>query len=166
MHRFVWDLSAAPGDGAPLVPPGRYTVLLSEAGRHLSAALTVARDPRVHASDADFAAQYALARAAFMLGARASSAVAVAAQLRLKPGAKRALIDAVAGAPPHDGPDDSVGKPLTRFTTLRYLAAQLASLTASVESADGAPTRDEVAAWNRLRPQTERALRAFAALSR
>ncbi|MBV8748757.1 MAG: hypothetical protein JO103_03480, partial [Candidatus Eremiobacteraeota bacterium] len=69
MHRFVWDLHAAGttgrrrrgGDG-PTVPPGRYTVHATIAGHTFTQTLTVHRDPRIHATDADLIAQYSLAR--------------------------------------------------------------------------------------------------------
>jgi hypothetical protein len=174
MHRFAWDFHAASsatgrrrrgGDG-PIVPPGRYTVRLTVAGRTLAQPLIVRRDPRIRTSDADLVAQYALARDVDALLARVQSAVSESEKLREKPGADVVRIDAIAGAPPVKDPRNSVGSPPTSFTTLRWYASALGDLFDSVESADTAPTSTERTAWNALRPRVESALRAWSALSK
>ena len=131
MHRFVWDFAARDGDDAPLAPPGRYTVRLTLDGRTYAQPLTVRRDPRVRATDADLVAQYALARDVDALKAR--------------------LAAAIAGLPPSSA---------SRATALRGYADALAELEAALESADGAPTADERTAWDRLRAGVAVALRA------
>ena len=57
---------------------------------------------------------------------------------------------AIAGTPPPTNPDDSVGKPATDLTTLRYLRSQYENLWNAVESADAAPTADMRAAFAKL----------------
>ena len=49
-------------------------------------------------------------------------------------------IDDVAGVKPEDNPANSIGKPATDFTSLRYLQGAYGNLDASVESADAAPS--------------------------
>jgi photosystem II stability/assembly factor-like uncharacterized protein len=69
-HRFVWDLHYAKPVGLKdedtptgvWAPPGRYTVELSVGGQKLRQPLTVVADPRVHVSQADFDAEFRLAR--------------------------------------------------------------------------------------------------------
>ena len=172
MQRFWWDLHAAGsatgrrrrgGDG-PFVPPGRYAVRLTIDGRTFTHTLTVRRDPRVRATEADLVAQYALARDVDALLARVGAAVAQADALRAKPGADVARIDAIAGAPPVRDPRNSVGSPASSFTTLRWYASALGDLFGAVESADTAPTPDERATWSRLRASSDAALRDFHAL--
>jgi hypothetical protein len=168
MHRFVWDFHAATtstgrrrrGGGGPFVPPGRYSVHLTLGGRTLVQPLTIRRDPRVHATDADLVAQYALARDADALLARVQRAVAQAADARKKPGADVAKINAIAGAPAEPG------APPTKFTTLSWYASALNDLFGSIESADAAPTAGERAAWASLRPKSEAALAAWSAFAK
>jgi hypothetical protein len=75
MNRFVWDMRLAdatevPGAvtwggsvAGPRVVPGKYTVRLSIAGKVISTQpFEILRDPRTDATDADFAAQFALAQ--------------------------------------------------------------------------------------------------------
>jgi hypothetical protein len=179
MHRFVWDFHSATtstgrrrrGGGGPFVPPGRYSVHLTIAGRTLVEPLTIRRDPRIHATDADLVAQYALAHDVDTLLARVQRAVTQAADARKKPGADVAKINAVAGAPgttrgaavaKNTG---GAGAPATTsFTTLSWYASALNDLLGSIESADSAPTADERAAWTSLRPKSEAALRAWTAV--
>ncbi|HZW54255.1 MAG TPA: hypothetical protein VFF00_09480 [Candidatus Elarobacter sp.] len=166
MHRFAWDFRAASkatgrrrrgGDG-PLVPPGRYTVRMTIAGRTQSQPLVVRRDPRLHVRDADLVAQYALARDIDALLSRVQAAVTESEAARKKPGADVRRIDAIAGEPPPDDPRNSVGSPPTNFTTLRWYASALGDLLDSIQSADAAPTADERASWASLRTRSGSAL--------
>jgi photosystem II stability/assembly factor-like uncharacterized protein len=166
MHRFVWDLHAASnatgrrrrGGAGPYVPPGRYTVHLTVAGRTVTQPLLLRRDPRVRASDADFAAQYAFAQDVDALLSRVQHAVAQATEMRKKPGADVVRIDKLAGIEAEPG---GPPPPPTSFTTLRWFATALGDLFGSIESADAAPTPHERAAWSSLRPRAEAALSAW-----
>jgi photosystem II stability/assembly factor-like uncharacterized protein len=79
MNRFVWDLRYTPppavkhdypmsaiihatpaGPEGPLAVPGKYVVKLTVDGQTYTQPLTLKRDPRVTATEADFAAQLAL----------------------------------------------------------------------------------------------------------
>jgi hypothetical protein len=174
MHRFAWDFHAAGsatgrrrrGGAGPLVPPGRYAVTLTANGRTTTRSLTIRRDPRVRATDADLRAQYALAREIDVLLARLQSAVAESVEARKKPGANLARIDTIAGAPASADPRNSVGTPATAFTTLRWYASALGDLFDSIESADAAPTSAERSAWTAVRARAERALRAWAVVAK
>ncbi len=72
MNRFVWNLRlppapAVPGSvvwfgsmAGPRVPPGTYTATLDVGGKQYTRTFTVAKDPRVDATQADLDAQFAL----------------------------------------------------------------------------------------------------------
>jgi photosystem II stability/assembly factor-like uncharacterized protein len=169
MHRFAWDFHAAAaaqrrrrrgGDG-PFLPPGRYAVRLTVAGRTFTQALVVRPDPRVHVSDADLVAQYRLAVAVDDELARVNAAIAQADAARKQRGADVAKIDAIVGVPPVDDPRNSVGSPATAFTTLRWYSNALGSLKGAIESADTAPTTDEHARWDELHADSEKAIAAW-----
>ena len=171
MHRFMWDFRTASsatgnthrGSDGPIAPPGRYTVRLTLDGRTFAQRLTVRRDPRVQASDADLIAQYTLARDIDVVLARVQAAVDESKEARKKRGANVARIDAIAGPPPPENPRNSVGSPPTSFTTLRWYSSALSDLVDSVESGDAAPTAHERAMWAMLRPHAEAALRRWSA---
>jgi photosystem II stability/assembly factor-like uncharacterized protein len=89
-NRFVWNLRGADaarlpdnkGRGgtaemlaAPRVPPGRYEVRLTVAGQTLGQPFTVAKDPRVPATDDELREQFAWARRAHALLDRVHRAV-------------------------------------------------------------------------------------------
>jgi hypothetical protein len=141
----MWDFRVASsaagssrrGSDGPLAPPGRYTVRMTLNGKTLTQQLVVRRDPRVRTSDADLMAQYALARDIDLVLARLKAAVDESKELRKKPGANVARIDAIAGPPPPENPRNSIGSPPT------------------------APTAHERAMWTTLRPQAEAALRRW-----
>jgi photosystem II stability/assembly factor-like uncharacterized protein len=128
MHRFVWDFHIGRAEG-PLAPPGRYTVRLSEGGRSWSEPLRVVRDPRVQASDADLVASSQLAQEIDALATRVDAAVAA-----------------------------SKARPASATAMLREDGRLLSDLRAAVESADAAPTTDELATWPALAARTRAAL--------
>ncbi len=57
-HRYAWDFHSTRG---PLVPPGHYTIALTVDGHSSKQTLTVVKDPRLLATDADLRAQYKMA---------------------------------------------------------------------------------------------------------
>jgi hypothetical protein len=81
LHRFLWDMHYAPVPGvqpqypiaavyrntapeatSPWAMPGRYTVVLTVAGKSYQQTLTLAMDPRVKTSQADLAEQFKLSK--------------------------------------------------------------------------------------------------------
>jgi photosystem II stability/assembly factor-like uncharacterized protein len=170
MHRFVWNFRIGgaelpdPAPSPPLAPPGRYTLRFTLGRRTFTQPLVLRRDPRVHASDADLVAQYALAHDVYALMEQLQGALDEAKAARAKPGASVARIDAIAGPPAVKNPRTTARPPDTRYATVRYLFTALSELESSVESADDAPTASERAAWAALRPNAEAALRAWRAL--
>lgn len=72
MNRFVWNLRYPTLPGVPTVfiegsyeghkaPPGQYKALLSSGGIETSISFNILPDPRIKATDAEYAAQHALA---------------------------------------------------------------------------------------------------------
>ena len=147
MHRFVWNFHAGGqrGDGSgPLAPPGLYTLRMSVNGQTQSQHLTVRKDPRVHATDADLQAEFDLTQHVMELRESAKQAYAQATELRktVKDGSKLRAINAIAGGPPPTTPDDSIGAPDTSLHSIYYLGQTLQTLAEQIDSADGAPTPD------------------------
>ena len=101
MHRWVWDLhfpapvsvrhefpiSAVPGD-TPRVPqgpravPGEYSVRLTADGKTLTTSLTLNKDPRVKASQADLEQQFKLQTRLASMMTRSSEAILQARSIR------------------------------------------------------------------------------------
>ncbi|MFN2634229.1 MAG: hypothetical protein ABR610_12510, partial [Thermoanaerobaculia bacterium] len=177
MHRFVWDLRyAAPDElrarrGASRsgvwAPPGRYAVRLTAAGRTSTAPLTVVRDPRIKASDADLQLQFDLARKIEAERVAVAGALARAAKLKgaaggaAPPAAEAAAtpLDEIVGTadPLLEDYQPATGIPMT----LQRAATSLLRLQDAVESADAAPTPDAVAAFSLRRDAARAALRRF-----
>ena len=172
-HRFVWNLHyASPAAfkddrsfGGLWAPPRRYTVELDVDGQALRQPLMIAPDPRISVSPADFNGQFALARQIEQARVRAHLILkeATTAKQNLPKGDADRLgqqIDAVVGAPPAVEGD-------TDAASLRGITDRLDALAGAVESADAAPTPDELRGfatlsaalnameqrWNALRPQ-------------
>lgn len=154
MHRLVWDLHyAAPkdatgrpnGDGV-WAPPGRYTVTLNVDGVRDTEPLMVAPDPRVRATPADYAAQFALARridaARVQVDAAITAATALHTRFAADPGMQvldgqlRTIADFAPSAFPTAPPANAHG--------LRALSDRLTGLARAVDGVDGAPTPDAV----------------------
>ncbi|HYK53993.1 MAG TPA: hypothetical protein VEV38_10735 [Candidatus Eremiobacteraceae bacterium] len=144
-HRFAWDFQYAllPGEpesgflGGVLAPPGKYTVRLSEGGRTWSQPLVVEKDPRVRASDADLVEQFRVAREIESMRVLAKTSYETA----IRRGKKR-----LAGGPPAQNPDNSLGAPTVEFTSFWAVGQGLEALQGAVESADTPPTADEMRA--------------------
>ncbi|HEV2365778.1 MAG TPA: hypothetical protein VGS12_16430 [Caulobacteraceae bacterium] len=119
LHRLVWDeryAAAVPGGEGVWAPPGRYEVTLTANGRTYERPLEVRPDPRVKASAADYAAEFALARRIEAMQARLAA---------LPKGAGKA-----------NGADQFPQTPAAR------LGDRLTALMTAVDGADGAPTPD------------------------
>ena len=146
VHRFLWDFQYAtlPGEpdsnyvnGGPLAPPGTYVVKLAYAGRTYVQKLLLRADPRASASTGDLVQQYAVARQIENLRVIGSQAYALALKEKKSQ---------LAGGPPPRNPENSVGTPQTEFTSLWAVGNGLDALEGAVESADTAPTKDELQA--------------------
>ena len=189
MHRFVWDLRHALPDAlhdpqsrreetGPLAAPGRYTVRLTAAGVRREQPLTLVRDPRVPASDADLAAQLDLAlkiqaeRVRLAEAIRRGDALAHAASA-LRASAKSAAgeidrlanrLERVVGKRPVPGEEeteDSEGPP-----SLRAAASSLQRLGQAVQSADAAPTPDALEGFRHRRETAARSMAEWEELLR
>jgi len=150
-HRFVWDLHYAKPSGLTdedtpagvWAPPGRYTVELTADGRTLRQPLAVVADPRVQVSQADFEAEFRLAKQIEQARVRVRRMLEQAENLKTRLGKAKgsdprsAELDALVG----DGaPIGGASAP----TTLTSISEWLNSLAEAVEGADGAPTPDNV----------------------
>ena len=151
-HRFVWDLHYAPpaafrDDFTGLwAAPGRYTVELDVDGQALRQPLVIAPDPRISVSQADFNAQLQLARQVEQSRVLAHSLLKAADAAKEKAKGRPELeqqIEAVVGAPPPVlGSSDAA--------TLLGISDRLDTLAGAVESADGAPSPDELRGYATL----------------
>ena len=180
MHRFVWDLrlpppdaleheypiSAIPGD-TPRVPqgppvlPGEYKVTLTANGKAYSQPLLIKMDPRVKASAAELAQQFALET---QIADTMHQGYAVLMQIRnlraqlkkiqpegklrdLAPALKE--IDTKAAALEGDG-SGATFLSTPEGNSFTKLNAGLAAVLAVVDSADAAPTTQAAAIFTRL----------------
>ena len=150
-HRFVWNLhyakpaEFAEGRGTGVwALPGTYTVELSVAGQHLRQSLVVLPDPRVRVSEADFYAQFRLAKQ--IEGARVrvqrmlEEASALKKQLSSSNAADagtRAQLEALVGPP-------AAVEGTSAPQSLNGIGQWLEKLASAVDGADGAPTPDDL----------------------
>ena len=177
-NRFVWNLRGPDAKKAkdivvdegmiegPVVPPGRYAVKLTVGGQSLTQPLTVGNDPRVATPTADLVVQYALA---LRIHASIDSLVAgldrvqqaetqlaswtewtkgrqEAARIKAQADSLKGRLEAVRGrlSEPHAHADES---------TLHWpiqIYNQLLTLNAMVQSADAAPTSQELEVYAEL----------------
>ncbi len=152
-HRFVWDFSTH-HDGGPLAPPGHYTVRLSVNGKTYTQAFTLLRDPRIAVTDRALHQQYALAMQIetklSQVAAAKTRAEHVLASKKLGSAQSAELRNVIIGERPAGNPDDSVGKPNLNFDSLNSLNDAFGNLEGAVESADAAPTHDQLTAFAKL----------------
>lgn len=150
-HRFVWDLhfatpaafSEAKATGV-WAPPGRYTVELDAGGQALRQPLTILADPRVKVSDADFAAQFRLAKEVEEQRVRVQTMLNEGSKIKaglakLEGQAEVASLnsqyDALVGP---SAPMQGTNAP----NTLTGISTWLDKLDSAVEGSDGAPSPD------------------------
>jgi photosystem II stability/assembly factor-like uncharacterized protein len=192
LHRFVWDLRypALPTTGGPgggggrrgggvWVVPGTYTVRLNANGQTATHPLVVKMDPRVQASQADLQAQFDASQKASEAAKEVAKALTEAAPIeknmqQAKTGATSVgattawekQFGAIVGPTPA-----GYGTPVipidTDETSLRHLAGKLREILGALQSADAAPTPEQLKAldqtlatekttlaqWNSLRTQ-------------
>jgi hypothetical protein len=159
-HRFVWDLHYSKPAGLKdenrpdgvWAPPGQYVVELTAGGQKLRQPLTVIADPRIKVSQADFEAEFRLAKQVEQARLRVRTMLERAEDLKSRlakakgqPGAEAlsAQYDALVGE----------GAPIggaTPPTTLTSISEWLDNLATAVEGADAAPTPDDIRGFERV----------------
>ena len=154
-HRFVWNLHYAKATGGlkdenrpegVWAPPGRYTVELTVGGQKLRQPLTVVADPRVKVSQADFDAEFRLAKAIEQARVRVARMVEQADDLKGRLAKAKSQASAAALLPAFEalvGEGAPIGGK-TPPTTLTSISEWLDSLATAVDGADAAPTPDDV----------------------
>jgi photosystem II stability/assembly factor-like uncharacterized protein len=152
-HRFVWDLhyprpagfTEEDGFSGVWAPPGHYTVEFDAGGQRLRQPLDILPDPRIRVTQADFDAQFRLARQIEQSRVRVRKILKEAAALKEKLAAAKtasaaaviAQVDAVVGVTP---PDLGSSEP----ATLQGISDRLDELNTAVEGSDGAPSPDSL----------------------
>jgi photosystem II stability/assembly factor-like uncharacterized protein len=171
MHRWVWDLHyAAPagstptrrGGGGNWAVPGQYTVRLTANGKTYSQPLTVTLDPRVKVSQADLEAQFEASQRAVAaleeLAKPAAQCAEIAKQIKdLQPRIKQnaQLASVLAELEKRNG--ELLGPPLAGYgmavipvemdrTSVRFVMSALRQVQGALQSADAAPTTDQLKA--------------------
>jgi hypothetical protein len=193
MHRFLWDLTyPAPdvlGHDYPIsaifhdtpryplgaaVLPGQYKVVLTVGGKSFSQLLTVRIDPRVKTSAADLGRQFELDRKIAGALHKDYEALQQVRSLRsqLKSLAGHAAIAKTAAeleakAAPIEGEEDGYG---TRYLStpegrsLSRLNSGLSTLVSALDTADAAPTTQQVAMFGELDKALDEQLSAWGQL--
>lgn len=165
-HRFYWDLrgprppalayeyglAAVAGRDTPslpqglLVPPGRYELRLSVAGRLLTQPLVVALDPRLRVAPEELASRMELYEAVATSAGRAVAGVAAVSARLAREGR---AVPGRASRGSGQGRASKRALELARFVegtgedNLTAAADVLAALLADLEAADGAPTEGQ-----------------------
>jgi photosystem II stability/assembly factor-like uncharacterized protein len=171
MHRFYWDLhhtSPVPGPvsrrggGGVWVLPGTYQVKLTGANQTVTQALTITMDPRVKISDADLRLQFEASTRSASEVKKVATIAAAAADLekQLMAAEKSATGDQLASLKQFHkkfteiaGPaSEGFGRPVTPLetdhTSIRYFAGDLRKVMTALQSADAAPTPEQLQALN------------------
>ncbi|MFL6764133.1 MAG: hypothetical protein ACJ8FO_02935, partial [Sphingomicrobium sp.] len=153
-HRFVWDLHYAKPAGLTeedaitgvWAPPGVYTVELAANGQKLRQPLAVVADPRVKVAQADFEAEFRLARQIEQARVRVRRMLEEGAKLKTSlaklngQGDAAALSSQLGALVGEAKPIGGANPP----TTLTSISEWLDSLARAVDGADGAPTADNL----------------------
>lgn len=190
-HRFLWDIHyAAPkalwrpsrsGDRVEglWAPPGKYTVRLAVGGREYTQLFVVVNDPRVKASQDDLVQQLGLARkvetdrvSLAEASTQVQSLLKQSAALRDKTSRKlsgrlaafedaaKELTELRATAIPYGAPG---GAP-TKLTSFLYLSSAFDKLQHAIEDADGAPTADSLAGFEKQHAVLQTSLKRWESL--
>lgn len=153
-HRFVWNMRYKQGQGPPL-PPGLYSVELAVNGHTYVQPLTIARDPRIAATDEDLRNQFDFALQVSAELEHVNALLEKAQTIRKKLGANAdpstvAKLDLLIG-------EDGTGTPDMGSTTpqdvnsFKHILGGLSELAGSVESAPAAPTAEYQLAFEKLK---------------
>jgi photosystem II stability/assembly factor-like uncharacterized protein len=177
MHRWVWDLRYAPprtpGRGFPIsaivhetpsepqgpaVVPGVYQVVLRVGSREWHAPLTVKPDPRVRATPADFAAQFAALRQLAAIVDESTAAQEEGESLRDQ--IKELLKKPGTLGEPLRHLDNHIAALLAPDAGLEELNGDAMALYGQINAADAAPTAVQgsetdhtIAEWQELAPK-------------
>ena len=154
-HRFVWDLHYAKPTGLKdqanvrsgvWAPPGRYTIQLTVGGQTLTQPLEVVADPRVPVTQADFDAEFRIAKQIEQQRVRVRTMLEQAKDLKVRlakakgqPNADALaaqLTDLVGEGSPISGSAAPVN--------LAGISEWLDKLANAVDGADAAPTPDDI----------------------
>lgn len=186
-HRFVWDLHYAAaitragtehkGQGV-WAPPGTYKVVLTVNGAILQQMLELKPDPRVHASAANYANEFALARQIESARVRARAALVEAKVLH-----RKLTTAATTGASarksrllvldselmllcrlPSESPRASEDTPALPVTSLQGVSDALDELEQAVDGSDGGPTPDAQDGFRQEARMLDTALRSWSGL--
>jgi len=166
MHRFVWSLrypapagvSTRRGGGEGVwAPPGNYKVVLSVGDQKLTQPLTVAPDLRVNLPASAYAEQFALAKQIEQTRAALSAAMEESSALTKSKPDLAERVKAITGG----AAGEAFPPPPAPTTSIRFIDSALGRVQAAVDGADAAPTADARAAWTKLKPTADAALRAW-----
>jgi photosystem II stability/assembly factor-like uncharacterized protein len=177
LHRFLWDLHYAPVPGlqpqypiaavyrntapeatSPWAMPGKYTVVLTAAGKSYQQPLTLVMDPRVKTSQADLAEQFRLSKQVYdewlTLNTISESVRLIRGQLtdlrpRVPEGELKTHVDALAAKlQALAGAGGGQGGPAAAAprVTLNATSGRLRTLLNLIEEVDLAPTPQATAA--------------------
>jgi hypothetical protein len=162
VERYTYSIAAIHGEDTPaepegpLVPPGRYTVRLTVAGKTYAQPVTLKLDPRVTTPETDIVKQVELA-------------TATAAQLDRTQGALgevRALRKEMEAAKARSASNAAAAQAVTAFdkraaeveNDLKRISARFAGLFGALSSGDAAPTAQAVTESGELRKDLEASL--------
>jgi len=185
-HRFVWDLhytkppGLTGGDQEPQgvwAPPGVYSVVLTVGGHDYRQPLRVVPDPRLKLAPGDLQAQFVLARQVEAARVACRAALKDAASLRKKleteegvaAAAKKpsllaliARLDAAAGQKFDPfGPATAAPRSVNALTAI---SNRLDALAQAVDGADGAPTPDARAGYQKATVAMAAGMKALASV--
>jgi photosystem II stability/assembly factor-like uncharacterized protein len=193
LHRFGWDLHydpvtkdtvqgsdedatgavphrTFPTINAPWAPPGSYTVRLTVGGRSFTQPLTLRLDPRVRTPAAGLAQLASLTRELYA-GARAAHRAHLSARTlagsATTPARMRAVIDSIAPAAapaPRAGARARRGAAVSSDDTLEGASAAMLSAAMAMQSADVAPTAEQLAAAARAKARYAEVMRRWQAV--
>jgi hypothetical protein len=188
MHRFLWDMhyaapvqNTAPSQrrvaNGPWAPPGSYGVRLTVDGKSYIQPMQLTIDPRVKATPEDLQKQFAAAMACSKAQGELAPALAIGTSIseqvqrieltaRGNASVERAIaqfeqrLNRVLGEA-----DPGYGLPVMKLNTdassLRYLSRAFREVQQAMESADAAPTAEQLAALQQNQARLQVALRAW-----
>jgi hypothetical protein len=187
MHRFIWDLRYVPapvaapdyamatvyGRDVPREPagpqalPGEYQVRLTVSGQSYTQPFKVTMDPRVQASPQDLEKQFALEMKLSIAMQQSQQAIDEIKKLYASGTHTQSDLkttEALAQIEPVSDTAASTGRRRPRGPTLSGLNGSLAQLLVTVDSADTAPTSQEVEAADKVLSQVQALLKQWEGL--